>query len=333
MKSNRSGDFTLPAKVAILYSFVKKNYFPTFVQYKTEKDAYKEAGIVADYINKLGINCRLIAADSNLISNIRKYQPDLLLNLVGSIYGKEYLAALVPGIAEMIDIPCTGADFMSESLGYDKYQLKKRLEDSGVSVPRCFLIDKNADTIPDSISFPVIVKLNSIHGSVEITKKALCKNRGELVQRVNYLKKIYRDNILVEEFIPGEEFSVISFEYRGLSVYAAKNIFGKSENPNFFATFDLQWSDEEIGFEKFTDKNLTRLIKIAYPVSGMRDYGKFDIRRNRQGQYYFIDANTNPAFGPKESECAMATVMDLYGFSFEEILKRLFTNVLERSKK
>ena len=333
MKSNRPGDFTLPAKVAILYSFVKKRYFPTFAQYRTEKDAYREARIVAGYLEKLGIRYQLIATDKNFITKIRKYQPGLILNLVGSVYGKEYLAALIPAVAEMFDIPCTGADFMSESLGYDKYRLKKRLEEFGVPVPRCFLIEKSSETIPDNILYPVIVKLNSIHGSVEITKKAFCKNRGELVQRANYLKKIYRDDVLVEEFIPGEEFSVIGFEYHGLSVYAAKNIFGKSENPDYFATFDLQWSDEEIGFEKFTDKNLTRLIKIAYPVSGMRDYGKFDIRRNRQGQYYFIDANTNPAFGPKESECAMATVMDMYGFSFEEILKRLFTNVLVRSKK
>src|SRR3989338_1004356 len=124
MKSNRPGDFTLPAKVAILYSFVKKSYFPTYVQYQTEKDAYKEARIVANYIEKLGIRYQLIAADKNLISYIRQYQPDLILNLVGSVYGKEYLAALIPAVTEMLDIPCTGADFMSESLGYDKYRLK-----------------------------------------------------------------------------------------------------------------------------------------------------------------------------------------------------------------
>lgn len=330
---HRSGDFTLPAKVAILYSFVKKNYFPTYAQYLTEKDAYKEARNVANYVEKLGIRYSLIAADKNLISKIKEYQPDLLLNLVGSIYGKEYLAALVPGVAEMFDIPCTGADFMSESLGYDKYRLKKQLEESGVPVPRCFLIEKTLETIPDKIPYPVIVKLNSIHGSVEITEKAFCKNRSELERRVNYLKKTYRDNILVEEFIAGEEFSAIGFEHRGLSVYVAKNKFGKNEDPYFFATFDVQWSDEEIGFEKFTDENLTKLIKIAYPISRMRDYGKFDIRRSREGRFYFIDANTNPAFGPKENECAMSTVMDLYGVSFEEILKRLFSNVLERSKK
>ena len=60
----------------------------------------------------------------------------------------------------------------------------------------------------------------------------------------------------------------------------------------------------------------------------MYDYGKFDIRMDQSGRYFFIDANCNPAFGPKEAEVALSSILDMYGVSFLEILKRLLLNTV-----
>ena len=72
-------------------------------------------------------------------------------------------------------------------------------------------------------------------------------------------------------------------------------------------------------------------IKKAFEVLKMEDYAKLDIRLDQSGRYYFIDPNANPAFGPKESFCALGTIMDLYGIDFNEILKRLAINTLNGS--
>jgi D-alanine-D-alanine ligase-like ATP-grasp enzyme len=63
----------------------------------------------------------------------------------------------------------------------------------------------------------------------------------------------------------------------------------------------------------------------------MADYAKFDIRMDSSGRYYFIDSNSNPAFGPKELDIAMANILDMYGISFKEILKRLMINTIRDS--
>ena len=60
----------------------------------------------------------------------------------------------------------------------------------------------------------------------------------------------------------------------------------------------------------------------------MYDYGKFDVRVDLSGRYFFIDANANPAFGPKETLCAISVILDLYNITFEEILKRLLLNTM-----
>lgn len=321
----------LPASVALLFSDSRREYFASEDQYLTEKSALPDAQVIAHYCEKLDIKPILIPANEKMIPLLEKSHPDLALNLVGSVRGKEHLAATIPAILEFLRIPFTGADFRGESMAYDKYHVKKRLEEAGVPIPYCQLFRTGDETLEKGIKFPVIVKLNEIHGSVEITKDAVCPDEEKLRKRISYLTGIYRQSVLVENFIVGDEFSAIGFEHEGIQAYAAKNIFARPDDKSYFASFTLQWSDEEVGFEKYEDGTLAGLIKKGYQAAGMRDYGKFDVRqRQEDGIYYFLDANTNPAFGPKENNCAIATVMDLYGISFEEMLRRLFNNVLKR---
>ena len=88
--------YKLPEKVAILYTDAKPEYFPTEALYTTEKDAEKEAGIIASYVEKLGIQCKTIPTDQNLISNILEFKPEMVFNLVYSVKGSDYVAATVP---------------------------------------------------------------------------------------------------------------------------------------------------------------------------------------------------------------------------------------------
>jgi hypothetical protein len=63
----------------------------------------------------------------------------------------------------------------------------------------------------------------------------------------------------------------------------------------------------------------------------MADYGKFDIRLDQSGRYFFLDSNSNPAFGPKETDCALANILGVYDISFVDILRRLVLNTIRDS--
>ena len=69
-------------------------------------------------------------------------------------------------------------------------------------------------------------------------------------------------------------------------------------------------------------------MKRAFDVSRMSDYGKFDIRVDQSNRYYFIDSNSNQAFGPKELYFSLGIILGLYGIDFTEILKRLLLNTM-----
>lgn len=322
----------LPKKIGIIYSDVKRSYFPTLAQYLTEKDAFYEAEVIAKYLKKLGPRIFFYPGKADLAEKLRHDKPYVVLNLVGSVKGNEYLAASIPGILELLEIPYTGAGILGESLSYNKFLVKKLLEQNGIPIPRYQLFNAPNDSIDPTLRYPLITKLNEIHGAVEITKDAVSDNEKQLRKRLNFLIKTYQQPVLVEEFIVGREITAILLEGLNKKVYLAEKIFLKKPRSKYtFASFELQWLDEgknSITYRRYKDPLLKEYVKRAFEITDMFDYGKFDVRLDSSGRYFFLDSNSNPFLGPKETESALGSILDLYGVSFLEVLKRLLMNTM-----
>lgn len=330
-KNLRNNKF-LPKKVGIIYSDVKRSYFPTLAQYLTEKDALDDAKLIAKYLGKIGIHTKFYPGNAPLAEKLRRDKPQVVLNLVGSVRGNEYLASSIPGILELLEIPYTGAGILGESLSYNKFLVKKLLEQNGVPVPRYQLFNKPSDPLDLSLRFPLISKLNEIHGAVEITKDAVSDNEKQLRQRLKFLIKTYNQPALVEEYIVGREVTGVLLEGLNKKVYLAEKIFKKKPRGKYvFASFELQWLKEfrdAIVYRKYKDSLLNEYVKRAFDICDMFDYGKFDIRIDSSGRYFFIDSNSNPFLAPKEADSALGSILDLYGISFLLVLKRLLLNTM-----
>jgi len=327
-KAPEKNNKTLPKTVAIIFSDVKREYFPTEAQYLTEKDARHDALVISKYLQKMGIKTFLLPANKTLPQKIKVTNPQVAFNLVGSVRGNEYLASTIPALLELLEIPYTGAGILGEALSYNKFIIKKLLQQNGVPVPHYQLFNTPSDPLDPTLRFPLISKLNEIHGGVEITQEAVSETEKHLRERLKFLIKTYNQPVLVEEFIVGREITAILLEGLNTKVYFGEKIFKKKEK-YLFTTFEDQWSEKEtFVYQKYHDPLLKEYVKRAFEVTRMADYGKFDIRLDSSGRYFFVDANSNPAFGPKELDCAIANILDLYGISFVEILKRLLINTL-----
>ncbi len=321
----------LPEKVGIIYSDVKREYFPTEAQYITEKDAKRDAETISNYLRKMNIKTVLYPGNSSLTEKLKKGKPDMVLNLVDSVKGSESLSSVVPGVLELLEIPYTGADVLGMSIDGNKFIVKKLLQQNGIPVPNYQLFNTPSDYLDPTLRFPLISKLNEVHGAVEITENAVSENEKHLRERLKFLIKTYKQPVIVEEFIVGREITAILLEGLNKKVYLAEKIFQKKDKKYLFATFEDQWISEgytSFHYGKYEDPILKEYVKKAFDVTKMYDYGKFDIRIDQSGRYFFIDSNCNPAFGPKETFAAISVILDIYGISFTEILKRLLLNTI-----
>ncbi len=327
----RKNEFNLPKKAGIIYSEVKREYFPTEAQYLTEKDADRDAMIISHYLEKLGVKTKLYPGNARLTQELRQDRPEVVLNLVDSVKGNEYLSATIPATLELLEIPYTGAGILGKALDTNKFLIKKLLQQNGVPVPNYQMFNNPNDPLDPTLRFPLISKLNEIHGAVEITQNAVSESEKHLRQRLNFLIKTYEQPVIVEEFIVGREITAILLEGLNKKVYLAEKVFHKSGEKYIFSTFEDQWlkrANEVFHYQKYRDPLLNEYVKRAFEITKMADYAKFDVRLDSSGRYFFLDCNMNPAFGPKETDCALAYILDLYGLSFLDILKRLLLNTV-----
>jgi D-alanine-D-alanine ligase len=236
----------------------------------------------------------------------------------------------------MMDIPFTGSGLLGLALCYNKFLIKKLLQTAGIPVPNFQLFHTPNDKLNIDMRFPLISKLNEIHGAVEINQDAVSENEKQLRDRLTYLIKTYNQPVIVEEFISGREITAYVLQGNVTKIYFAEKVFNKPDQKYIFATFDDQWGDSSSDkttwpyvYAKYEDNLLKDYVKRAFDITDMEDYAKFDVRLDASGRYYFIDSNANPAFGPKELNTSMGLIIqELYGVPFSEILKRLINNTL-----
>jgi D-alanine-D-alanine ligase len=319
--------------VGILYSDVHRDDFPTEAQYITEKDAERDARIVGAHVEALGIEVRFHPGNAALTEWLAQNELDMVINLVDSIKGVESLASAIPGALELLGIPYTGAGILGLSLDTSKFLVKKLLQHNGIPVPYFQIFNSAADYLDPMLRFPLISKLDAIHGSVEITQDAVSENEKHLRKRLKQLIRTYKQPVLVEEFIAGRELTAMVLQDGGRRAYLAEKVFTRLHGKYGFLTFEDQWlSDASPAYHyaKYRDTVLKEYAKKAFAVTEMAGYGKFDIRLDQSGRYFFIDANCNPYFGPKELTASIAIILDLYGIPFEEILEKMIRHTLRR---
>ncbi len=325
-----------PKKIGIVYSDVQRDYFPTEAQFITEKGAEQDARLIGEYLATLGILVDLYPANAELPAQLRMNEPEMVINIVDSVKGLESLASAIPGVLDLLDIPYTGADTLGLSLDTNKFLIKKLMQQNGIPVPYYQLFNTPDDLLDPALRFPLISKLNAIHGSVEITVDAVSENEKQMRKRLRYLIRTYKQPVLVEEFISGRELTAIVLHDKKKKVYLAEKVFTHTEGKYVFLTFEDQWLSEmnsAFHYAKYQDPLLVEYVKKAFNVCKMADYAKFDIRLDQSGRYFLIDTNCNPALGPKEQDTALSVILNLYGISFVQILKHLILNTVRDTAK
>lgn len=321
--------------LAIIYSEAKREDFPTREQYLTEAEVYERAKMVKPCFQKLGYRVKLLPGTAELPRLLKKIKPSLILNLVDSVRGKENLAAVIPAVLDLMKIPYLGTGQEGLLLNASKQATKKVLQNIDVPIPKFQLITSLKEKINPKLKFPLITKLNEIHGSVAISEKAISENKRHLRARIKYLMATYGQGVLVEEFIVGRELTAYVLEGRGREVFVAEKKFGQNKKKYKIASYEANWGEsDDFLYQKISGlAKLEKDARRAFSALKMNDYAKFDIRLDQKNNYYFIDCNANPAFGPIESECAISRVLKEYKISFEQIIKKIIANAEKRISK
>jgi len=322
--------------IVILHSDAKRKYFISEEHYKTELEVYERAKVIKKHLIALGYNVLSLPGNYNSLIKLKKINPYLVLNLVDSVYGNEELISLVPAVLQMSSIPYTGANILGLSLNASKFLTKAILRQSGIPVPKFQLFINQNTKLDKSLNFPLIVKLNESHGSMEIDQGAVVENEKLLNNRIKYLVNKYGQSVIVEEYIKGKEITALFINTdKKKIILAEERIFFKKQKYPLY-DYEAAWGEKEIYDCRpyKLSKVLRERIIQAFDLLHFKDYARFEIIIDKKENHYFIDPNANPAFGPYGTTSGpFGYLLHMNNILFTDVLKDIISNARLRFHK
>lgn len=316
--------------VVVAYSSVEREHFATKDAYEAEIEVEQRAIEVAEEVRKLGIPVRSLPGDQYFYTNLLVDKPDLVINLVDTLKGRDQLQPSVPAALELANIPYTGAGMEGLIVGNNRNLTKRLLMAYDIPTPPFQFIRRVGTNIDEDLGLPLIVKLNEGGGSVGINNTAVKETIRAAKLRANNMISTYRFPVIVEKFIDGPEITAVVFD-DGVKrhVFMAKKKFGvKPDGKHEFTSIESynNWKaykyvpvDDNLKYE------ITKLAVRAFGALQHKDYAKFDIRVDSDtGIPYFTDSNPNTAFGPDKG-LPMTEVMAMNGVEFSDTIASLLS--------
>ena len=315
--------------VAVAYSFIERELFATEDAYHAEIEVEKRALDVIAELEKLGIHAKGYPGDPYFMTNLLVDQPDLVINLVDTLRGKDALQTSVPAALELANTPYTGARLQGLVIGNDRNLVKQMLIANHIPTPPYQYIQRRGTSIDEKLGLPLIVKLNESGGSVGIDNQAVKETREAAQEQVDNLIGTYKVPVMVEKFIDGLEITVVVLEdSQKKHVFLGQKVFGyKPDGKHSFTSLESYSHKESYHYQFVEDKVLARKITAyaekAFSALYNHDYAKFDVRVEAgSNDPYFIDANPNTAFGPSLG-LPLTEVLALHQVPFSDVLVSL----------
>jgi len=231
-----------------------------------------------------------------VIRNGHKLKFDGVFNIIHGSPGED---GKLVGYFDMLGIPYTTCDALTSSITMNKAYTKKIVEgitDLHVAKSVQLFENKNglAEELLDELSLPIFVKPNNGGSSIGINK---AKSAEELVLALELAFK-EDDQVMVEEFVSGREFSIGIYKTKGkISVLPSTEIISSKEFFDFEAKYKPGVS-EEITPGRMDERDVEMVRKIAeqvYQTLNCKGAVRMDYFLETQtGDFYFIEINTVP---------------------------------------
>lgn len=316
--------------VAVAYSHVDREDFPTEGAYEAEVEVEDRAEEVIAEIAKLGVAVKGYAANQYFFTNILVDKPDLVLNLVDTVRGRDGLQPAVPGALELSGIKYTGSGLKGLVLGNDRHMFKQMLIAHDIPTPAYKFIKDNRSKVPADLGLPLIIKLNESGGSVGIDNKAVKETIEAATKKIAKMLEEHKMHVIAEQFIDGPEITAVIFDdgHKKHVFLGQKKFRIQPDGKHDFTSLE-SYEDAKAYVYKIPDQDtLDRIIPMvirAFDTLDYRDYAKFDIRYDEANKIpYFIDCNPNTALGP-DTGLPMTEVLMAHNIEFTHLLKSLLS--------
>jgi D-alanine-D-alanine ligase len=286
----------------------------------------------------------LVEANNEAFSKLKELKPDIVFNFAEGLIGVNR-ESHIPAMLEMLQIPYLGSDPLTLGICLDKSRAKEILTYHKIPNAKFLVADNIKDITKVNFGFPLIVKPISEGSSKGIFSSSLVKNTKELEDEVNRIVSSYNQPALIEEFLPGREFTVAVLgngnDAQVLPIIEIRyDDFPKDVLPLY--SYEAKWilDTKENKFDVFEcpaklNKNLELLIKDTvlrtYNILKCRDWSRIDVRLDKKNVPNIIEINPLPGIMPDPNEnSSFPKAARAAGMDFNQLIQSALYSAAKR---
>jgi D-alanine-D-alanine ligase len=300
-------------------------------EWKTEYDVITTLREQGHEVQPLGIQDEL----NPIRQHVEEWKPTIVFNLLEAFDNVNLFDQNVVSYLELLRIPYTGCSPRGLILSRDKSLSKKLMAYHRIPVPEWAVFPRGRKVrVPPRLRFPLMVKSLTHEASIGISQASVVGDEDKLRKRVEFIHESVGTHAIAERYIDGRELYVGVLGNERLQVFPVWEMhFSKMvEGDNWpIATERVKWSAKYqkkhgIATNKAADLAeqeiaIGKMAKRVYRAVELTGYGRIDLRLDKEGRIYVLEANPNPqiAYGEDFAESAHHAGIE-YGDLLDRIL-------------
>lgn len=238
--------------------------------------------------------CTVLAMDVDeaVAERLRQEKIELVVNALHGRWGED---GTIQGLLEILGIPYTGSGILASAIGMNKVMTKRLLEVDGIPIPRYAVLRSPlpgthpSGGLPSGFACPVVIKPSSEGSTIGVT----------IVESADGIEAAYAeafrhgDEILVEEYIPGQEVTAGILEDTPLPLI---EIAPKEEFYNYQSKYTSGRTEYIVParLSQALTKEVQWLALRTHQGIGCRGCTRVDFRVDPDGKPFVLEINTVP---------------------------------------
>ena len=296
-----------------------------------EFDKEETVAALEETLTRLGYETERIGNVFELVSQLAAGKRwDMVFNIAEGLYG-DGRESVVPALLDQYRIPYVFSGPVVMGISLNKYLARLVVEAAGVPVPPG-VVAATANDLEKvtALTFPLFVKPVAEGTGKGITERSVVRDMDSLKSIVNELLAVYRQPVLIEEYLPGREFTVgVTGTGAEAKVTGGMEVICKDNLPY---SIEVKEHYEDYAEYRVYDEDLRQECDTvalgAWRALGAVDAGRVDMKADRNGRICFIEANPLAGLNPVHSDLPMLSRMN--GMSFDTLMRLIMESARTR---
>ncbi|MBI2856929.1 MAG: D-alanine--D-alanine ligase [Chloroflexi bacterium] len=272
------------------------------------------------------------------LSRILERGVDFVFNIAEGRGGYKGRESQVPSVLEMLDVPYSGSDPVCLAVCLDKPLTKTLVGAAGIRTPTWRVVASRKDLEAptwDNFPFPAFVKPAHEGSSKGVRRSSRVTSAEQMVVLVSRLLADYRQPVMVEEFVDGDEVTVGIVGNQPPVIVSIMRVLPREKGDYFVYSLEVKRDWENLVEYECPARLASQTLRAiegaslkAFDLLGCRDFARLDFRVDHVGTPYFLEINPLAGLNPRSSDLPiMARKM---GWTYERLVAAILQAALER---